>query len=80
MIKKRRKLYHFHNMIQDNIEYFDFQYVSNNQGQKGTRYLLSNPLTEEQKNKLEKYDNVIISECHYRYAPEIKHTTLILLK
>ena len=80
MNKKRRKLYHFHNMIQDNISFFDYQYVKDNKGNKGTRYLLADPLTDDQKKKLSKYDNVIISECKYKYAPEIHHQTLIILK
>lgn len=80
MNKKRRKLYHFHNMIQDNISFFDYHYVKDNKGNKGTRYILSDPLTDNQIKKLSKYDNVIISECHYKYAAQIKHDTLIILK
>ena len=79
--KKKRKLYHFSDMIKDNINFIDMDPVTEkNTGKKGYRYLLSNPLTEEQKTKLSKYDNVVIQSAYYRYAPEIKHDVLILMK
>lgn len=77
---KKRKLYHFSDLINDGIMFFNFMSVKDNNGKKGIRYLLSNPLTEDQKEKLSKYDNVIISSAVYRYAPEIKHDSIILLK
>ena len=68
----------FYTMIKMGIEYFDFQYVSN--GEKtGTRYILDKPLSTLQRAKLQKYSNVIISSCSYKYAPEITHDTIILL-
>lgn len=78
-MKKRRKLYHFHNMIEDGLDFFDSMRVANDEGKKGCRYILSNKLSEEQKAKLSKYDNVIFSNATYRYAPEIKYDAIILL-
>lgn len=77
---KRRKLYHFCNLISDGINFYHFEAVKDNSGNRGTRFLLSDPLTDSQKEKLYKYDNVIISNASYRYAPEIKRDTIILLK
>lgn len=79
-MKKRRKLYHFADMIKDNISFYDYQFIKDNAGKKGTRYVLSDSLTQEQKEKLSRYDNVIVSSCQYRYAAEIKHDTLIIFK
>lgn len=78
-MRKRRKLYHFSDMVKDKIDFFDFSRVVNGNGAKGTRYTLSNRLTDEQREKLSKYDNVIMSECHYKYAQELRYDTLILL-
>ena len=60
--------------------YFDFMHVKDGNENKGVKFLLSDPLTESQKEKLSKYDNIIISSVSYKYAPEIKHDTIILLK
>ena len=80
MNKKRRKLYHFEDMVlTDKIKFFDCYQVKY-KGQNGWIYLLSDILTDDQRKKLSKYDNVIISECNYKYAPEIKHDNLIILK
>ena len=77
---KRRKLYHFRDLINDKIMFFDFMSVKDANGNRGTRFLLSDQLTEKQKEKLNKYDNVIISSAAYKYAPEIRHNSIILLK
>ena len=77
---KKRKLYHFSDLINDKIMYFDFMHVKDGNENKGVKFLLSDPLTESQKEKLSKYDNIIISSVSYKYAPEIKHDTIILLK
>lgn len=79
-MKKRRKLYHFKNLVADGIECCDYHNVTSPTGQKGIRYMLSKPLTSEQKRKLNNYDNVVISYACYKYAPQIKYDTLILLK
>ena len=80
MARTRRKLYHFETMLKDGLTYFDCHAVKSDDGKKGTRYLLCNKLTEAQKEHLQKFDNVVISSCYYRYAPELKHDTLIILK
>lgn len=76
---KRRKLYHFNDMLKDGIDFYDYKRVISKDGSKGTRYTLCNELTVEQKEKLSKYDNVVMSSCYYKYAREISYDTLILL-
>ena len=77
-VKNNKNKLTFSKMIEMGIEYFDFREVSN--GEKtGTRYILDKPLTTLQRAKLQKYSNVIISSCSYKYAPEITHDTIILL-
>jgi len=50
-------------------------------GKKGIRYILEKYFTDEEKTALQQaYKNIVISECHYRYAPEIKHSVIIILK
>ena len=75
---KRQKM-NFYDLIDMNINYHDFQQVHDNAGNKGTRYILSNMLTDEQIAKINSFKNTIISTCQYRYAPEIKYQTLIIL-
>ena len=77
-MKKRRKLFHFTDVIK-NFNFIDCHRVTAHTGEKGTRYLLDGIITKEQKNMLEKYDNVIIGSAHYRYSPNIEYSTLILL-
>ena len=45
----------------------------------GTRFVLDKQLTSNQLDTINNYKNVIVSECYYRYASEIKHTTIILM-
>lgn len=46
---------------------------------KGIRYTLDNRLTDEQKEIILSYKNTEVGTCHYRYAPEIKYDTVIIL-
>lgn len=80
MARTRRKLYHFKNMLADGINFFDCHPVIAPEGQKGMRYILCDKLTQEQKDRINDYDNTYISYCQYRYAPEIKYDTLIITK
>lgn len=48
-------------------------------GARGTRYILDKELTTEQINYLSQFQNVILSTCYYKYAPEIKHKTVLLM-
>ena len=62
------------------IQYHAFQRITNTTTkEKGYRYILCDPLTDEQKEALKQFKNVIISSCSYRYAPEINHDTVILM-
>lgn len=80
MNKKRRKLYHFEDMVlTDKINFYDCYQVKY-KGQNGWIYLLSDKLTDDQREKMKRYDNVIITSCRCQYAPEIMHDSLILLK
>lgn len=76
---KKQKMY-LGDMLDAGIEYIDFQRVTNKKtGVKGWRYILENPLTEKQVAIINSFKNTVISSCQYRYAPEIKHDTLIIL-
>lgn len=75
----KRKKANIYDLINNNIDYFAFQRVKNSKGEPGYRYILDKELNEKQKNVLQQFKNVIISSCQYKYAPEIKHTTIILL-
>lgn len=64
------------------IDFHDFCFVKmkpeqGKMGKHGTRYVLDS-ITEAQKEALSQYKNVLFSECHCRYAPEITYTTVII--
>ena len=68
------------------VDYLDsidngFTSFSKVRGDKGIgyRYTLENKLTREQHDYLAQYDNIDFGEAQYKYAPEIKHDTVILL-
>ena len=61
------------------LEWSEVQRVVNGKGVKGYRYILTKKLTDEQKGKIVRYKNVILSTCQYKYAKEITHDTIILL-
>ena len=75
---KRQKM-RFEDMNAIGIQFFDFHRVHNANNEKGYRYILCNPLTPEQVAFIQSFKNTIISECHCKYAPEIRHNTLIIL-
>lgn len=81
-MKKRRKLYHFADLIRDNITFCDYHTVTDGHGNKGTSYLLADPLTDEQMDRLKKYDNVVLTTCESRIAGYYAstYTALILMK
>lgn len=80
MRKRRRKLYHFKDMVADGIEFFEFRSIKRQDGRRGTLYVLDKHLTSAQKEKISKYDNTEVCTVARSYAPEIKHSTLILYK
>ena len=59
--------------------YHDFHRVKDVDGNKGFRYILNKPLTDERRNQLYAFSNVRISSCVHKYAPEIRYDTVILL-
>lgn len=62
------------------VEYFASARVTNkNTGERGYRFILEKPLTAEQVEYISKFKNVILSDCYFKYAPEIKHPTILLL-
>lgn len=75
---RRRKAY-FSDLMMQNVEYTAFSRVCDSKGNRGTRYVLSEPMAKEVKEYFEKFENVKFGKAHYRYAPEIVHDTLILL-
>lgn len=44
----------------------------------GTGYLMCGKLTDQQKELLRRYSNVVLSVVHYKYAPEIKHDAVFI--
>ena len=78
--KSNRLTYHEFVDYLDSIDngYTGFAKVTGNKGS-GYRYTLSNKLTREQHDYLAQYDNVDFGIAQYRYAPEIKYDTVILL-
>lgn len=74
---KRKKML-LSDMINNDINYFNFNRVKNNLGVSGWRYVLEKPLTDEQKIFILTFKNVVIGDCHYKYAPELKYNTLII--
>lgn len=52
--------------------------VKLNNGTRGTVYILDNSLTTEQRDFLSKFSNVHIGHSKCQYAPEIKHTAVVL--
>ena len=75
----KRKKMQLSDLIAANINYFAFSRVKNAAGVKGWRYVLEKPLTTEQLEAVKKYNNVILSSCAYRYAPELTYSTIIIL-
>lgn len=75
----RRKKMNLSDMLSAGIEYHNFQRVKNTAGEKGWRYILDKPLTAAQLEIVNGYRNTVVGGCHYRYAPEIQYTTLIIL-
>lgn len=63
-------------------DYIDSMPVySHKTGKKGIRYVLDKYLTDEETKALQQsYKNIVVSDCYYRYAPEIKHSVIIILK
>lgn len=52
--------------------------VKLNNGIKGTAYVLDNSLTTEQRDFINKFDNVHIGYSRCQYASEIKHDAVVL--
>lgn len=78
--KSNRLTYHEFVDYLDSIDngYTGFAKVTGNKGS-GYRYTLSSKLTREQHDYLAQYDNVDFGTAQYKYAPEIKYDTVILL-
>ena len=74
----KRKKFYFSDIINNNIFYHNFDRIKNAAGVKGWRYVLSEPLSDEKKQYILSFKNVVISECAHKYAPELKYNTLIV--
>ena len=75
---KRQKM-NLRDMDMHGIDFYAHQRVRDSKGNTGYRYILCNPLTDEQIKVVNSFKNTIVSTCHHRYAPEIRHDTLIIL-
>ena len=58
--------------------YYNSFRVKLDNGTRGTAYILNNSLTAEQRDFINKFDNVHIGYSRCQYAPEIKHDAVIL--
>ena len=78
--KTNRLTYHEFVDYLDSIDngYASFSKVNGAKGI-GYRYTLANKLTREQHDYLAQYDNIDFGEAQYKYAPEIKYDTVVLL-
>ncbi len=78
----RRKKANENDLFRMGIEWFDAHRCkrTDEAGKviRGTRYILEKPMTEHQEEYLKQFKNVVVSTAKYRYAPEIKHQTIIL--
>lgn len=66
-------------MMEQGIEYSDFQRVKDATGRTGWRYRLDKRLTADQRTFLSSYGNVVISSAQHRHAPELVFDTVIVL-
>lgn len=69
---------------ENNNGYIDFNRVrfyntAKNRNYYGYCYLIQLPLTMSQRVELEKYSNVELSTAQYKYAPELKYDTVIIM-
>ena len=79
MSRTRIKL-NMYDLYEMGIDWFESHRVYDKKNNNyGTRFVLDKQLTSNQLEKINNYKNVVISDCQYRYAPEIKHTTIILM-
>ena len=78
MSRRRIKL-NMYDLYEMGIDWFESHRVHDRYNNYGTRFVLDKQLTSNQLDTINNYKNVIINECYYRYAPEIKHTTIILM-
>lgn len=74
----RRRKANLWDLLRLGIEYHSFARVKNKEGMKGWRYTLCKSLTDEQREVLGMFKNVVLSSCQHRYAPEIRHDVVIL--
>ena len=69
----------FYDLYDLGYVWINCQNVIDKLGNSGVRYILKKRLTEKQKENLLQYDNVIISNCYYKYDHNIAYDTIILL-
>lgn len=77
-MSRRRKAY-FSDIVMKNVGFTAFSRVYDTKGNRGTRYVLSEPMAKEAKAYFEEFENVKFGKVRLRYAPEIVYDTLILL-
>ena len=78
MSRKRIKL-NMYDLYDMGIDWSESHRVHDRYNNRGTRFVLNKQLTSNQLDIINNYKNVVISDCQYRYAPEIKYTTIILM-
>lgn len=80
---KRRKLYHFSNLIID-FQFTDIDYGLASEDKEtwftGSLYVLDNPDMDVLHQVISNYDNTKIVTRYNRYAPELKNVCLFITK
>ena len=74
---KRQKM-NLSDLIDNNIDYYDFGRITLLNGVRGTYYKLDKPLTKEQHDFVFSFRNTSTGICVAQYAPELKSTVLFI--
>ena len=68
----------FSDIINNNIEYHAHGRIKNIDGQRGTRFILSKELTQQQRKYFGQFKNILIGTCYNRYNYQIEYDCIIL--
>lgn len=64
--------------IWDIPDYHAYKEVVDKEGRHGVRFVLDSRLTDQERKRLQQYDNFIaFGSCVHRYAPELGYDTVV---
>lgn len=72
-----RKKANFDDLIKQDVKYHAYGRIKN-YGTMGTRYILSQPLTDDQLLYFRQFKNVMMGTCYYKYDCHIEYDCLII--